>query len=125
MVLAPHGEVTKALPVVRFSTHKLLFFPQKPARNTCRSGYQHMSTPNVLLKADPRLEGDVADGKADISACLALFLRDSWLHGPQTCVQTGWTFLRSSCHSGYTVLVNREEWRVAGDLVPQEAPNIS
>ena len=32
-----------------------------------------MSTPlHVLLKADPRLEGDVADDKADPSVCLQL-----------------------------------------------------
>ena len=32
--------------------------------------------------------------------------------------------LKSSCHSGCTVLANREGWRVAGDLVHQEAPEI-
>ena len=32
-----------------------------------------MSTPlHVLLKTDPRVEGDVADGKADPYACLQL-----------------------------------------------------
>ena len=32
-----------------------------------------MSTPlHLLLKADPRLEGDVADDKADPSVCLQL-----------------------------------------------------
>ena len=32
-----------------------------------------MSTPlHVLLKADPHLEGDVADDKADPSVCLQL-----------------------------------------------------
>ena len=41
-------------------------FPHKPALDTCRSRFQQMSTPlHVLLKADPRLEGDVADDKAD------------------------------------------------------------
>ena len=46
---------------------------QQPALNTCRSRCQQMSTPlHVLLKADPCLEGDVADGKADPSACLQL-----------------------------------------------------
>ena len=30
-------------------------------------------------------------------------------------------FFRSSCHSGCTVLANREGWQVAGELVPQEA----
>ena len=65
-----------------------------------------MSTPPFLLETDPHLEGDVADGKADPSAwpgiCLAL--AGSMDH---QCVKTGWTFLRSSCHSGYTVLANR------------------
>ena len=32
-------------------------------------------------------------------------------------------FLISSCHSGFTVLASRAGWRVAGDLVPQEAPH--
>ena len=33
-----------------------------------------MSTPlHVLLKADPRLEGDVADDKADPSVCIQLY----------------------------------------------------
>ena len=37
---------------------------------TCRFGCQHISTLfHVLLKADPGLEGDVADGKADSSVC--------------------------------------------------------
>ena len=34
-------------------------------------------------------------------------------------------FVRSSCHSVYTVLANREGWEVTGDLVPQEAPDKS
>ena len=34
-------------------------------------------------------------------------------------------FFISSCHSGCTVLANREGWRVAGDLVPQETPDNS
>ena len=50
--------------------------------------------------------------------------RNGWLLGPPTCSQTG-CFFRSSCHSGCTVLANREGWRVAGDLVPQEAPDNS
>ena len=50
--------------------------------------------------------------------CLAVILRDGWLHGPPTCVKTCWTFLKISCHSGHTVLANRVGWRVAGDLVP-------
>ena len=53
--------------------------------------------------------------------CLAVFLREGWFHGPSTCVSTGWKFLRSSCHSGCTVLAIRAGWQVAGDLVPQEA----
>ena len=126
VVLAPHGEVAKTLPVVRLATHKLIVsvnavvgvellatnlagkhmatvlpnivlarhlqrlenfvtditevnplslmrcpphtdpiqqqhdFLYKPALNTSRSRCQKMSTPlHVLLKADPRLEGDV------------------------------------------------------------------
>ena len=48
-------------------------FPHKPALDTCRSRRQQMSTPlHVLLKADPRLEDDVADDKADPSVCLQL-----------------------------------------------------
>ena len=48
-------------------------FPHKPALDTCRSRCQQMSTPlHVPLKADPRLEGDVADDKADPSVCLQL-----------------------------------------------------
>ena len=48
-------------------------FPHKPALNTCRSSFQQMNTPNhVPLKADPCLETDVADDKADPSMCLLL-----------------------------------------------------
>ena len=48
-------------------------FPHKPTLDTCRSRCQQISTPlHVLLKADPRLEGDVADGKADPLVCLQL-----------------------------------------------------
>ena len=48
-------------------------FPQEPALDTCRSRWQQISTPlHVLLKADPRLEGDVADDKADPLVCLKL-----------------------------------------------------
>ena len=54
----------------------------------------------MLLKDDPRLEDDVADDKADTLVCLQ----------------------RSSCHSGCTVLANREGGQEAGYLVPQEAP---
>ena len=138
--LARHGEVAKALPVVRLATHKLLVsvdavvglkflattladkhmapvlqncvlvrrsqrleglvrditgvkplplscslsphtdpiqqqheFSHKPALNIFRSRCQQMSTSlHVLLKAYPCLEGDVADGKADPSACYQL-----------------------------------------------------
>ena len=46
-------------------------FPHKPALHTCRARCQQISTPlHVLLKADPHLEGDVADDKADPSVCL-------------------------------------------------------
>jgi hypothetical protein len=34
-------------------------------------------------------------------------------------------FFRSSCHRGCKVLANREEWQVADELVPQEAPDPS
>ena len=48
-------------------------FPLKPALDTCRSKCQQIGTPlHVLIKADPCLEGDVADDKADLSACLQL-----------------------------------------------------
>ena len=44
-------------------------FSHKPAVDTCRPRCQQMSTPlDVLLKADPCLEGDVADP----SVCLQL-----------------------------------------------------
>ena len=45
-------------------------FPHKPALNIFRSRWPQTSTSlHVLLKAFPCLEGDVADGKADPSAC--------------------------------------------------------
>ena len=139
VVLAPHGEVAKTLPVVTLATYKFIVsvdavvrvellatalaskhiatvlpifvlasickdvkalsqtlkgwtlslscalsphtdpiqqqhdFPHKPALNTCMSSCQQMSTPIcVLLKADPCLEDDVADEKADPSKCLQL-----------------------------------------------------
>ena len=87
LVLALHVEFSKALPVVRLASHKLIVsvddvvglellsttlanthmatvqqheFPHKPALGTCKSRCQQMSTPcHVLLKADPGLEGDV------------------------------------------------------------------
>ena len=92
-----------------------------------------MSTPlHVLLKADPRLEGDVADDKADPSVCLQLnqisvlqyFLETAGSMDHQYVLRQA-IFFRSSCHSGCTVLANREGWQVAGDLVPQEAPDNS
>ena len=46
--------------------------------------------------------------------CLAVILRDGWLHGPPTCVKGGWTFLRSFCYRGCTVLGNRA--RVASGM---------
>ena len=47
--------------------------PHKPALNTCRSSCQQISTPNhMLLKADPRLEDDIADDKADPLVCAQL-----------------------------------------------------
>ena len=92
-----------------------------------------MSTPlHVLLKADPCLEGDVADDKADPSVCLQLnqisvlqyFFETACSMFHQHVLRQA-VFFRSSCHSGCTVLANREEWRVAGDLMPQEAPDNS
>ena len=48
-------------------------FPNKHALDTCRSMHQQISSPlHVLLKADPHLEGDVADDKADPLVCLQL-----------------------------------------------------
>ena len=48
-------------------------FPHKPALDTCRSSCQQMSNPiHVLLKADPCLEDDVADDKAEPLVCLQL-----------------------------------------------------
>ena len=48
-------------------------FLYKPALATCRSRCQKMSTPlHVLLRADPRLEGDIADDKANQSVCVQL-----------------------------------------------------
>ena len=91
-----------------------------------------MSTPlHVLLKADPRLEGHVADDKADPSVCLQLnrisvlqyFLETAGFMDHQHVPRQ--TFYLGLCHSGCTVLANRERWRVAGDLVPQEAPDNS
>ena len=88
------------------------------------------STPSgacASLEVDPCLEGNVADGEVDPLAwpgiSFALFSRDSWLHGPTTFDQTCWTFLRSFGHNGYTVVANMACWRVAGDLVPHEAPD--
>ena len=96
--LALHGEVAKALPVVRLATKKLLvsvdaFVGLELLATTFAD--KHMATvlPNyvlvrrlqrleslftyitgvnpfhMLLKADPSLEGDVADDKANPSAC--------------------------------------------------------
>ena len=48
-------------------------FHHKLTLDTCRLRCQKMSTPlHVLLKADTRLEGDVADDNADPSVCLQL-----------------------------------------------------
>ena len=49
------------------------WFSSKPALDTCRSRCQQMTIPlHVFLKDDPRLEGDVADDKADSSVCLQI-----------------------------------------------------
>ena len=68
-------------------------FHHKPSLDIFRS---RCTLLHVLLKADPSLEGDVADDKADSSACHqlcqvsvryhAVFSRDGWLHGTLTCV---------------------------------------
>ena len=79
-------------------------FPHKPALKNCRTFCVPTTWPGV---------------------CLAVFLRDSRLHGPPICDLTGWTFFKRSCHSGCTVLANRPGWQVAGDLVRQEAPHDS
>ena len=88
-----------------------------------------MSTPlHVLLKADPRFEGDVANDKADPSVCLQLhqisvlqyFLETAGSMDHQHVLRQA-VFFRSSCHRGCIVMANREGWRVAGELVPQEA----
>ena len=87
-----------------------------------------MSTPlHELLKADPHLEGDVADDKADPSVCIQLhqisllqyFLETAGSMDHKRVLQQG--FFLSSCHRGCTALANREGWRVAGELVPQDA----
>ena len=67
---------------------------------------------HVLLKADPRLEGDVEVTN------LIFWGAINHQHVLRLAV-----FVESSCHSGCTVLANREGWRVEGDLVPQEAPD--
>ena len=55
---------------------------------------EQMSTPlHVLLKVDPRLEGDVANDKVDSFVCLQLnrisvlqyFFRNGWLTGLPIC----------------------------------------
>ena len=86
----------------------------------------------MLLKADPCLEGDVADDKADPSVCLQLnqisvlqyFFETAGSMDHQHVLRQAVFFL-SSCHSGCTGLANREVWQVSGDLVPQEAPDNS
>ena len=48
-------------------------FLYKPALDTCRPRCQKMRTPlHVLLKSDPRLEGNVENDKADLSVCVQL-----------------------------------------------------
>ena len=86
-----------------------------------------MSTPlRVLLNADPRVEGNVADDKADPLLCLQLQQiyvgRALWT----TNMSLNSLFSSSfSCDSCCTVLENREGWPVAGDLVPQETTDSS
>ena len=98
VVLAPHGEVAKTLHVVRLATHKLIVSVDAVVGVELLAttlADKHMATvlPNyvlvrrlqrleslftyitgvnplhMLLKADPSLEGDVADDKADPSVC--------------------------------------------------------
>ena len=92
-----------------------------------------MSAPlHVHLKADPSLEGDVADDKADPSAfhqfgqvsVLQIFQGMAGCMDHQN-VLDRLDFLESSCYSGYNVLANRTGWRVAGDLVPWHSPDSS
>ena len=72
-------------------------FPHKPALNIFRSRCQQTSTSLlVLLKSYPCLEGDVADGTSDTSACNQLAQ-----------VSVLQYFCMYSCHSGCTVLANR------------------
>ena len=70
------------------------YVPHKPTLDTCRSRCQHMSIPlHALLKADPCIEGDVADDKADSSvglqlnqiAVLQYLFRNRRPHGPPAC----------------------------------------
>ena len=73
VVLAPHGEVAKTLPVVRLATHKLIVSVHAVLWVELLAATlagKHMAT--VLLKADPCLEGNVADDKADPSVWLQL-----------------------------------------------------
>ena len=82
-----------------------------------------MITPlHVLLKDDPRLEGDVADDKADPSVGLQLNQISVLQYFLETAGFMDHRHVLSSCYSDCTVL---EGWQVAGDLVPQEAPDIS
>ena len=62
-----------------------------------------MSTPiHVPLKADPCLENDVANDKADPLVCLQLnqlsaleyFFRNGWPYGPPTCVERACYFFK-------------------------------
>jgi hypothetical protein len=95
VVLAQHGDVAHNFFVVRLAKHKLIVsvdavvgvkllattlagkhmatvLPNFVLARHCQR-CQQMSTPlKVLLKADPRLEGDVADDKADPLVCQQL-----------------------------------------------------
>ena len=82
-----------------------------------------MSTPlHVFLKADPSIEGDVANDKADPSGCLLFCSSFGGRIAPWTtnmCFDK-LDFLEKLCHICYTVLANRVGWRMVGDLVPWE-----
>ena len=82
VVLAPHGEVVKTLPMLRVATHTLnvsvdAVVGVEPLATTLAGKYivtvlpnfelaKQMNTPiHVLLKADPCLVEDVAEDKAD------------------------------------------------------------
>ena len=90
-----------------------------------------MSTPlHALLKADPCLKEDVADDNVNSLVCLQrnqipilqYFLEAAVDHKH---VLRQAVFVKKFLSQWWHVLANREGWRVAGDLVHQEAPDNS